>query len=262
MVHQRRSARPEFGIIGFGRFGRFAARHLGRNGSVLVDDALSTRDPAAYFSSFAGFPPSVRPAAPAEVCAARVLLYAVPIGSLPQVMQSSAPHIRPHTLVADTSSVKTLPCRWLTTLLPPEIEVLGTHPLFGPDSAADGLAGHRIALVPLRLRHPRAVRRFLESLGLRVIETTAEEHDREMAETQSLVHWLGRALARSGAHPRDLDTEGYRRLCEILGHVTGDTWELFRDLQRFNPYAAPARARFLEVLRELDAMVNPEENPR
>jgi prephenate dehydrogenase len=72
-----------------------------------------------------------------------------------------------------------------------------------------------------------------------------------MAETQSLVHWIGRALARTGARPRDLDTTGYRRLLEILGYVTGDTWELFRDLQRWNPYAARARARLLASLSEI-----------
>ncbi len=243
MVHQTGPA--DFGVIGYGRFGRFMAAHLGAHGATVAADLRWAEIPPAT-------DPGIAPVSFEEACRARHVVFAVPIGALRAALARARPHIQPGTVVADTASVKVWPCRWLLEELPGEVEILGTHPLFGPDSAASGLAGHKIALVPLRVGDMDRIRGFLESFGLTVIETTADAHDREMAETQSLVHWLGRGLERIGARPHELDTAGYRRLLEILGHVTGDSWELFLDLQRWNPYAAAARRRVLEVLGDLD----------
>ena len=237
----------EFGIIGYGRFGQLLARELKSRGRVLVFDprlpatALPLDDPSIYAASLA------------DTCAARLLLYAVPIRVLESVIVASAPHVREGAIVADTASVKEWPARWLLQHLPASVDLVATHPLFGPDSAEDGLAGRKIFVAPLRLRHPRSVHRFLRSFGLEVLIGTPEEHDREIADTQALTHWIGRALERFGATPRPLDTVGYRRLLEILHYVSRDSWELFEDMERWNPHAADTRARFLEVLRALDA---------
>lgn len=249
MVHQRQS-RADFGVIGYGRFGRFAAGHLARRGQVAVWDERFHGDPGIL-------PEGLQESSMERACRARVVLFCVPIRSLQSALERACPLFQPGTLVADTASVKVWPCRWLLHNVPPEVEILGTHPLFGPDSAGDGIEGHKIAIVPLRLKHPRAITRFLTSLGLEVLTTTAEEHDSAMAETQSLVHWLGRALEATAARPHALDTMGYRKLLEVLGHVVRDSWELFVDLQRYNPYAAEARARLLKALAELDREVTP-----
>ncbi len=215
------------------------------------------RPDAAVPSASAGFERVTLP----EACAARVVIYAVPISALEASLRLTRPYLRPGTMIADTASVKVWPCRWLSAEAPPDVEIIGTHPLFGPDSAPDGPAGHRIAFVPIRLRRRRSALRFLRSLGLQVIETTAAEHDREMAATQSLVHWLARALARIEARPHDMDTLGYRRLLEILGHVTRDSWDLYRDLQRWNPYAHDARERLLATLTELHQEITDPTDP-
>jgi len=49
-----------------------------------------------------------------------------------------------------------------------------------------------------------------------VIETSAFEHDRQIAVSLGLTHFIGRALAETEARPQDIDTEGYRRLLKIL----------------------------------------------
>jgi prephenate dehydrogenase len=234
------ATRPDWGVLGLGRFGSLAARHLRRLGETWGCDPRRRR------------PRGVRAASFAEVCRARRLVLAVPIREIPEVLRLAAPYLRPGTLVADTASVKVAPCRWMEELLPPEVEILGTHPLFGPDSAARGLRGHTIALVPVRLRDRSGVERFLRGLGLVTVWCSAEEHDRRLAHTQALVHFLGRALEGLDVPPGPLETAGWRALRGILRYVSRDTRELFEDMHRLNPYAAPARARLLEALEALD----------
>lgn len=251
--------RPDFGVIGFGRFGQLVAFHLGERGTVRVFDRkwapLGDR-------GISDANAQIGKARLEEVCRARFVVFAVPIRALRGALEEAAPYFRHGTLVADTASVKAWPVRWLRDCVPEHVEVIGTHPLFGPDSAGEGLAERKIVVVPVRLRHPRVVRRFLESYGLEVLIRTAEEHDREVARTQALTHWIGRALERFGAEPREIDTMGYRRLLEVLAYVNRDTLELFEDMQRWNPFAAETRVEFLgrmeELHRELDSR-GPEE---
>lgn len=241
--------RPDFGVIGFGRFGKLLALELSERGRVRVTDPR--------LGQTSGSEGQVEAASLPDTCEARVVVFAVPIRALPGALRDAAPHLSPQTIVADTCSVKVWPERWLRAELPPEVEIVATHPLFGPDSVAEGLADQKVVVVPVRLRHRRAVSRFLESYGLQVLWTTAEEHDRELARTQALTHWIGRGLERIGASPQALDTVGYRRLLEILHYVSRDSYVLFEDMERWNPFAPETRNRFLEVLAALDRDLRP-----
>jgi len=48
-----------------------------------------------------------------------------------------------------------------------------------------------------------------------VIEASPSEHDRQIAVSLALTHFIGRSLAGMGAKPQDIDTEGYKRLLHI-----------------------------------------------
>ena len=93
----------------------------------------------------------------------------------------------------------------------------------------------------------------MKNRGLEVFDTTCEEHDRQISVTLALTHFIGRSLARFGAADLPIDTEGYKRLRHILGVVENDTWQLFDDMNRFNPYAEDARKRFMAAMAEIDA---------
>lgn len=236
--------RPDFAVVGFGRFGALVAEHLRDEGDLVVYDP----GPIEEAASRAG----VRVTRIEEAAAARVIILCPPIRRMRQVLVRLAPHLRPHTIVIDTASVKVAPARDMLELLPEWVDCLGTHPLFGPDSAVDGLKGLRIVLCPLRRSHERMAERFLSDRGLSVIRATPEEHDRAMAQTQVLVQWIGRAIQRL-PEPGRIATPGYGKLREILRFVGHDTWELFSDIQRRNPFAAESRRRLLEAMIETEA---------
>ena len=233
------------GIVGFGRFGKLAAKYL------VADHPLKIHDPRAASQDVAAMGAESVSLEDASRC--RIVILAVPISGLRQVLEQVRAHLSPDSLVVDVCSVKEHPVRWMKELLPPGVAILGTHPMFGPDSAAESLQGRKIVLCPVRIGHPHyaAVRSYLITKGLVVIETSPSEHDRQIAVSLALTHFIGRSLAGMGAKPQDIDTEGYKRLLHILDVVENDTWQLFEDMHRYNPYAMEARQAFIEALQTI-----------
>jgi prephenate dehydrogenase len=232
------------GILGFGRFGRLVALHLKTHFDVVVYDRKDRAEEAADLG--------VRIGALREVASCAILVLCVPISRIEAALEAVAPHLGAETLVVDTCSVKEYPVALMERVLPAHVDILGTHPLFGPDSAADTLQGKKIVLCPVRLRSLRRVVAFLRSLKLDVMISSPESHDREMAHTQAIVQFLGRAFLEMGLTHETMATPGYERLIRILEVVQNDTWELFHDLQTFNRFAGPMRQRLIESLSLID----------
>ncbi|MGD8844339.1 MAG: prephenate dehydrogenase/arogenate dehydrogenase family protein, partial [Desulfobacteraceae bacterium] len=128
---------------------------------------------------------------------------------------------------------------------------------FGPDSAGRSVTGFKVVLCPERIRpeHYEKIKLALRNLNLNLIETTADEHDQKIAVSLALTHFIGRSLAEFGAEPLDIDTEGYKRLLHILEVVNNDTWQLFEDIHRFNPYAGKKRQDFLSAMERVQGRI-------
>ncbi|MFN4176535.1 prephenate dehydrogenase/arogenate dehydrogenase family protein [Phenylobacterium sp.] len=233
------------GLIGFGQFGQLAAGVLKDHFDVLVSD----RAPGAAGKAAAlgvGFG-SVEEAASREI-----VVVAVPVVAMREVFTAMAPHLKPGALVVDVGSVKVLPARWMTELLPAHVEIVATHPLFGPQSVArDGLPGLRFVVCPVRGDRYEKVAAFGRSLGLAVTVTTPEEHDREMAYVQALTHLIGRSLVNLGIPDERLATQSYQHLLELCGLIGADTFELFKAIQTQNPYAPEVVDAFVREARSL-----------
>lgn len=225
--------RPEtLSIIGFGAFGQLIARHLRPHLELSVCD------------------PCVRPndlpqVDPARAARADIVVLAVPLPQLEAVLRAIAPHLRPGSTVIDVGSVKVEPARLMLDLLPDHVGIVASHPLFGPASAAGGIAGHRIAWCPLRGRGHRWLAAFLKAKGLQVILTTPDQHDRDMAVVQGLTHLIARSLSRLGPLPRHMATRSFAMLAEAAAMVQDDSPELLATILKANPHAASVRQRFL-----------------
>jgi prephenate dehydrogenase len=232
------------GLIGLGQFGRLAARHLKAHFDVVACDA----DPAAQA---AAEELGVRFGTLEQAAGCEVVVVAAPVRVMREVFAAIAPHVKPGALVVDVGSVKVLPAQWMAELLPAYADLVATHPLFGPQSARDGLAGLRFVVCPVRGERHEKVAAFGRSLGLTVTVTTAEEHDREMAYVQALTHLIGRSLVNIGIPDEQLKTPSYQHLLELCGLIGADTFELFTAIQTQNPYAPEVASAFVEEARGL-----------
>ncbi|RAK57898.1 prephenate dehydrogenase/arogenate dehydrogenase family protein [Phenylobacterium deserti] len=232
------------GLVGLGQFGQLAARHLKTHFDVVVTD--SAADAQARASEL-----GVRFSALEEVARCEIVVVAVPVVAMRAVFEGIAPHLQTGALVIDVGSVKMLPVQWMGELLPPHVNLVATHPLFGPQSARNGLAGLRFVVCPVRGDRHETVAAFGRSLGLTVTVTTAEEHDREMAYVQALTHLIGRSLVNIGIPDEQLKTPSYQHLLELCGLIGADTFELFTAIQTQNPYAAEVVTAFVEEARGL-----------
>jgi prephenate dehydrogenase len=233
------------GIIGFGRFGKLTARYLSEDFEVVV---YSRRDRSADIERAGAKPASLE-----TVCAQEMVLLSVPISEIKGVLKRIRPILKDSALVIDVCSVKVYPTRWMTDILPQTVSILPTHPMFGPDSAADSLTGRKIFLCKERISDAlyHKIKSYLSSKGLVIIETTPDEHDRQIAVSLSLTHFIGRSLSEFDAVALDIDTEGYKRLLHILDVVEHDTWQLFYDMHRYNPYARENRLAFMNAMEKI-----------
>jgi prephenate dehydrogenase len=232
------------GLIGFGQFGQLAARTLKAHFDVLVTDLAAGAEAAAREVGVAFG--SLKDTARREV-----VIVAVPVSAMQAVFTAIAPHLQPGALVIDVGSVKMLPSQWMAQILPAHVDLVATHPLFGPQSAKHSLQGLRFVVCPIRGDRHDKVAAFGRSLGLTVTVTTPEEHDREMAYVQALTHLIGRSLVNLGIPDEQLKTVSYQHLLELCSLIGADTFELFTAIQTQNPFAAEVVEAFVDQARSL-----------
>ena len=237
----------QVGIYGLGRFGVFWAAQLARHYPVCAYSRRLHRPPVG-----------VRMVSERQVLRCPVVILCVAISALEEVVDRIAPQLGPDTLVMDTCSIKGFAAQVMERRLQLPVQILATHPMFGPDSARNGIAGQPMILCPVRISGPllREWQTRFASMGLRVVMMTAEQHDREAAFTQGITHYLGRVLAEMGLDESTISTVGYRKLREIMEQTCNDSLQLFRDLQRYNPFTAEMRERLEDALSEVRAQLD------
>jgi prephenate dehydrogenase len=236
-------------LIGYGRFGRLAARFLSRSAEVVIYDRVR---PAG-----AKLPRRARWGELREAARQPVVILAVPVSSLPGVLRAIRPLLRRGALVADVCAAKVLPARWMARLLPAHVRLLGTHPLFGPDTVTRSLRGRTIVLCPIRLGAPllRTIRGKLRNSGMHVAILTPDAHDRLIARTILLTQYVGRLITLSGIPQEREVTAPYRSLLHLAGIARRDDVRVFTDMWRYNRYSGPVGRALVKGHRRVEKLL-------
>lgn len=214
------------GIIGFGRFGRVL-------GKILSDDfKVVAYDPADVKPQF-----GVELTNLSNVLKEKTIFIAVPIHLFKKLVIDIAPRLPESCTIIDVCSVKVYPVNVMQEILSSTVGIIGTHPLFGPDS----------------IEHPNPLKimmhntrdtynqfefwsAFFSSKAIEVVHITPEQHDWIAARTQGITHFVGRVLRVAGVEQTEIDTVGFSDLLAVIDQTCNDSWELFMDLQNYNPY--------------------------
>ena len=169
-----------------------------------------------------------------------VVLFAVPLHRTEAIIREIVPRIRPGQLLMDLTSLKTGPVR---EMLRSPASVLGLHPMFG--GRISTFSGQTLAACPVRIDPGdwAALRGLFTKRGIRVKETTPEEHDRMMSLIQVLFHLTtmlkGRVLRELGvdiAETMDYTSPSYRLEINLLGRMFAQSAELYSAIAQMNPY--------------------------
>ncbi len=224
------------GIIGFGSFGQFlfelSKEHFP---DLMVKVSSSRQEPDG--KDF--FPLE-------EVCATDLLFLCVPINAFEETVEKILPLLGENTVVCDVTTIKKHTVSVLQEKKVPHY--IATHPMFGPYSYAkhnNSLKSLRIAVCDSSLdkNEMRNVMEFLEKAELKVLEMSADEHDRLIAETLFLTHLVGQTILKGGFKRTSIDTVSYGFLMDAVESVAHDE-ALFRDVFTYNPYCKEVLERY------------------
>ena len=236
------------GIIGHGDFGRFletlAKRYL-PGVAVRVHARKATPDGVRFFSL-------------EEACQSDIVVIAVSIRAFEEMLLKLLPLLGPRSILIDVNTVKMHPAQLLRRHAGNRVWA-ATHPMFGPYSfEKQGSALQDLRLVIADHTLPDAVMagamQWLKALGLNVLTMTPEAHDRMLAETLFLTHYVAQTVAKGGFVRTDIDTLSFGYLMDAVESVRHDT-ELFRDVFAFNPWCEEIVRRFEAAEAEVHALL-------
>lgn len=224
------------GIIGYGHFGSFVSELAERFFPALTVKVYSrhmTPDGETFFTL-------------EEACRCDVIILCGAIREYEEQLKQVVANASETSILVDVATVK----KHTTELFKRYAEgrkFVSTHPMFGPESYkkhGGNVDGFRIVVTDYVLSNDEAVqlKNIFASIGFVVIEMTADEHDRRLAETLFLTHYFAQSVTRAGFGRTSIDTLSFQFLMDAVESVVNDT-ELFRDVYRFNPYCSEVAAR-------------------
>ncbi len=232
------------GLVGYGNFAAFLqvlAERYAPELTLKIHSRSRTGDGAPFASL-------------EEVAACDALVLTVPISLYETTLENIKPHLRPETILVDVATVKKYTSDLIRTIANGN-PYLCMHPMFGPESYAkrDGdVSGFRIVVTDSNVEAEpyRSLLARLRAAGFSVIETSADQHDRDLAETLFLTHYVGQVIARGDFERTDIDTVSFGYLMDAVDSIRHDT-QLFEDVFRFNPYCKQVVERFDRSEREV-----------
>jgi prephenate dehydrogenase len=231
-------------IIGVGAFGELAYTHLKAHFKLTLYDAHKN------LSCFVDchIAKTIQ-----ETCGNDIILFCIPVQAMEGTLRAIAPFLKNGQLVMDVGSVKTKPAQWMAEILPDTVDIIATHPVFGPESAKKGLEGANIVLCNIRGDRKNCVRNFLEqNFAFNIIESSVEEHDREMAYVQGLTHMIAKIYKLMNVPQMTQTSRTYDHLLAMVELIKNDSDELFRTIQTENPYVDQVKADFFAHVKSLE----------
>ncbi len=211
-------------IVGFGRFGKTLYRLIKDDFKIIIFEPNKIE----------------------HTYTADIIFFCVPIGVFESVIKQHKKYFKEKHLLIDVLSVKMHPKKVLEKYLKnSKIQALLTHPMFGPDSSKFGFEGLAIILDKFRSssKNYSFWKNYFMNKKLKVVEMSAQQHDKLAASSQGLTHFIGRLLEAYKFRKTEIDSIGSKKLHEVLEQTTNDSWQLFYDLQHFNPYTQQMRIK-------------------
>jgi len=183
----------------------------------------------------------------------KIIFIAVPIRDFENAVRNISPLLSNNTTIVDLCSVKLHPVQVMKRYLPSHVGIIAAHPLFGPDSI-------KLKSNLRMMMHPeydiykkyQELKYYFSNKNITILEMTPDDHDRQIARSQGITHFIGRALKNIDAKSTLVDTLGFQKLLDVMEKTNNDSLELFYDLQNFNPYATGVMKELISEILNIE----------
>ena len=234
-------------IIGFGRFGKLLAQIFLENSNARVFVVSKKKQPKTH--------PNLFFVKLNEIISADIVIPCVPISEFKKVILQIAPLLTNVAVVMDVCSIKVLPARIMKKHLPKNIQIIASHPMFGPDAFRlnQGLKNLKLVLHNVRADQPvySKIKSFFKQLELKVIELSPQKHDQFLAWRLGYSYLIGKIGQQLKLKETPIDTLDFKLLLQNMKIVSSDSEQLFLDMQINNPFAKEVHHKFKKVSEEI-----------
>jgi len=245
-------------VVGFGVFGQFLAKTYVRQGHVVFACSRSdytslagtmgvnyfTMDKAKEFFATGGLD---------------CIVLSMSINSFERVVKSLPwASLKTNTLVVDVLSVKIHPKTILLSELPFHLDILCTHPMFGPESGAKGWAGLPFMFERVRVRNRETCGKFVNTFGgegCLMYEMTCEMHDSYAASSQFITHTTGRILSKLNIKSTPINTRGFESLLKLVETTCKDSFDLYEGLYKHNVHSREQLTHLRSAFDEIERIL-------
>jgi prephenate dehydrogenase len=177
-------------IGGAGKMGRWFSKFFVRQGHIvfLSDIRLEEVKTIAASMGIEHIKDSYE-----SIKKADLVLVAAPIEETPKILQEISGYVKNSSWIMEISSVKSKVTPILKNITRMGVKVLSLHPLFGP--GVEEIKNKKMVLVPISKEESEL--QYVKSLfpKMEIIIASAKEHDKAMALTLSLTHFLNMTFA-------------------------------------------------------------------
>lgn len=240
--------KQSIGLVGFGTFAQFMVPYLTPYFNLLAWNRSDQSEMAKKLNvDYMDLP---------TVLNQKIIILCTNAQSFENLLRENAPLFNPNAIVLDVASIKIKPVELMLKYLPISCEIVGTHPLFGPESGRFGIQNLNFVLCPVRTTHVSRIYAFVAKiLKMKVLIRTPEAHDKEMAYVQGLTHFIARAVDMMNIPEIEQKTKAYESLLAIRKMLASDSFELFKTIQNDNPFAEKIRTNFKNSLQALEEKI-------
>lgn len=224
------------GIVGYGNFGKFL-HELGQRFFPNVEFRIHSRRAEVDNQTFF----DIKTAAQSDI-----VFLCDGISEYEERMKAVLEHALPETIFMDVATVK----KYTSELCRKHCDgrrFISLHPMFGPTSYkkhGGNVDGFRIVVTDYALKNDdyQMLKNQFSALGFLIIEMNADEHDKNLAETLFLTHYIGQSILKAGFTRTEIDTLSFQFLMDAVDSVKDDK-KLFADVYKFNPYCREVAKR-------------------
>lgn len=251
-----KNKRLTIAIIGFGRFGQLLTQIFLEcsNAQILVISSkkrLQIHERLSFVSL-------------GEIVSADLVVPCIPISAFKGIILKIAPILKDSAVVMDVCSVKILPVQIMRKHLPKNIQVIASHPMFGPDSFRINKGFKKLRLVLHNVTASKSIyssiKSFFKQLGVNIIELSPKKHDQLLAWSLGYSFLVGKIGQRLKLKKTPIDTYDFKLLLQNMKTIGNDSEQLFIDMQIYNPFANKVHDKFIKATEKILNEIRLKEN--